>query len=1208
MNKRSNIALLRSTMSIPSRKLVFTTTTLRPCNSIHPLLPLCQHHRTILERFFKRRREQQQPFDPNAPEYKKKLEEGKKKREEEGVAQIGSGRLARSSIFEDEDPMRKHQPKKRQEKVEEAPPKVQDWRKIQPSRRDPNPRTRISWLKKMVMKDVRGRHRLNKTEKLRRTERSHVAKSPLIKTSVKKLGPLARQIAGKPLAEAMVQMRFSKKRAAGDVLKHLQYARNQAIVEKRMSLGLGTALSGAKKKLMEGKEQREETIVVEDKSGKKRVITDRSAMYVDEAWVGRGAYEFGTDYRARGQAYKLYKPHTSISVVLKEEATRIRQAEERAQKRQRKKRWSMGLAAANKHTLRALRPPTLRLPGIGMPLVPSESFWEADIYVPDYIPQAFLAVNESPATVLPPPTKFEIDFASYIASYAGSQFLAAIPEPSLPEYKGVILLQSTASITANTYSRFFEDCLALEAKAHATVLEDYKLYGVNLSLEAGRDIPSFRLKLPGLRDGTPTVNLGETVLLRQLILDRNTNLPRGMDVWLRPGGGRDLGLPAPGFTGYEIRATVCAVDKVDEAIVLKTPGLNLSLPILCNVGFVLPTRLLQTMNWAIRNVAEDLAKDRGCWVRQMLFPQESDGVIQTKLPSAVFNLTWYDKELNYEQKKAVNSVVTRNYGNLPFLLYGPPGSGKTKTVCETVMLLASDPEFRGSILLCAPSNPAADTLTERLRKYLTPKDMFRLNNCSRTFAEVPDTLLSYSCVQNEIFTIPPLKELLRKKVVVSTCRDANILVEARATNRDIASLQRGVSEMLYPFHGSRGKVPCHWLALIVDEAAQATEPETLIPLIVVAPHPTYNSALRPTFVMAGDKHQLSPRTYDKSTTLSVSLFGRLSKGPPYSSHPLARKMRGQRTASQMIRPPFVDLTRNYRSHPAILAVPSALFYSNTLIPEATEVDGLLPWNGWRGSGWPVLFVCNGGMDECEDLRNSGTGWYNMWEIEKALKYASNLVYSGLIRKVSDVCIMSPFPAQVRRLRKKSRDWGLPGLNIGPMEAFQGLESQIVIVCTTRTRRRFLKDDEAKAIGIIDNERKFNVAITRAKEGLIVIGNPWTLSTNVYWDAFLRFCHRNQLWEVETKDDHRMNGMEEQKPNKWTPTKRENHQEELIASGIASLEAALIFRENNQGKETETARRILGVQQNEDPMWQSGLDAEQTVGPPEEDDTLEAVSN
>ena len=62
-------------------------------------------------------------------------------------------------------------------------------------------------------------------------------------------------------------------------------------------------------------EQEEERLLVEDKKGKKRLVTDRTAMYVDEAWVGRGAYGFGVEYRARGNVNRLRLPYTSKSAL-----------------------------------------------------------------------------------------------------------------------------------------------------------------------------------------------------------------------------------------------------------------------------------------------------------------------------------------------------------------------------------------------------------------------------------------------------------------------------------------------------------------------------------------------------------------------------------------------------------------------------------------------------------------------------------------------------------------------------------------------------------------------------------------------------------------------------------------------------------------------------------------------------------------------------
>ena len=171
-----------------------------------------------------------------------------------------------------------------------------------------------------MIREIKARGRINKTVKLARTERSHLSKSAFFKTSVKKLFPLANQITGKPLSEAMVQMRFSKKKAAQDVLRHLEYARDQAVVIRGMGLGEAQRQAEGRDKVdsqpaeeAQEPKREEERLTIEDKNGKRRTITDRSAMYVDEAWVGRGPYGEALDHRARGQVNRLRLPYTSKS-------------------------------------------------------------------------------------------------------------------------------------------------------------------------------------------------------------------------------------------------------------------------------------------------------------------------------------------------------------------------------------------------------------------------------------------------------------------------------------------------------------------------------------------------------------------------------------------------------------------------------------------------------------------------------------------------------------------------------------------------------------------------------------------------------------------------------------------------------------------------------------------------------------------------------
>ncbi|KAI9751348.1 MAG: 54S ribosomal protein L22, mitochondrial [Lichina confinis] len=192
---------------------------------------------------------------------------------------------------------------------------------------DPQPEARRRWERKMLIREVRRRGRLSRTQKLKRTERECLSKSHFIKTSVKKLGPLARQISGKSVEDAIVQMQFSKKKAAKSVREHLEHARNEAIVRRGMGLGE-----------VDGK--KEEPVQIETKDGRRRTVTDQTGMYIDQAWVGRGPYGREPEFRARGRVNILRPPVTSISVVLKEEATRIRQHREREEKRRNRKMWT----------------------------------------------------------------------------------------------------------------------------------------------------------------------------------------------------------------------------------------------------------------------------------------------------------------------------------------------------------------------------------------------------------------------------------------------------------------------------------------------------------------------------------------------------------------------------------------------------------------------------------------------------------------------------------------------------------------------------------------------------------------------------------------------------------------------------------------------------------------------------------------------------
>lgn len=213
-------------------------------------------------------------------------------------------------------------------------------------------------------------------------------------------------------------------------------------------------------------------------------------------------------------------------------------------------------------------------------------------------------------------------------------------------------------------------------------------------------------------------------------------------------------------------------------------------------------------------------------------------------------ITWYfDQGLNTVQRQAVSDIVTPGH-TIPYLISGPPGTGKTKTIVESALqILQRDPNAK--VLLCAPSNAAADTLVRRLKTQLLPKQMFRLNSDKRTFAEVPQTILPYCFVEDDKFALPPIKDLMQYQIVVTTCADSAILAKAKLTNANIQGA-RFHFERYLNLRTKRPAPTLFWTHLLIDEAAQASEPETLAPVEVVLP---IEPDVRPTLVLCGDRHQ-----------------------------------------------------------------------------------------------------------------------------------------------------------------------------------------------------------------------------------------------------------------------------------------------------------------------------------------------------------------
>jgi len=230
---------------------------------------------------------------------------------------------------------------------------------------DPDPRSRVRWERKMVIRQIqKGTDAFSvepRAEKIARTERTLLSKSPWLPTSVKKLVHLARQVQGKTVADALTQMRYSKKKMAKEVRVQLEQASDLAVAERGMGLG-------------KVDEEHKQEIKIQTKDGKFVTIDDPTRMYVAQAWVNRGPWRgHRIRYVARGRINILKKPSTSeflfllvlllllppvalasvvallylhiadigpgISLVLKEEKTRIREHGERVAKKLRAGPW-----------------------------------------------------------------------------------------------------------------------------------------------------------------------------------------------------------------------------------------------------------------------------------------------------------------------------------------------------------------------------------------------------------------------------------------------------------------------------------------------------------------------------------------------------------------------------------------------------------------------------------------------------------------------------------------------------------------------------------------------------------------------------------------------------------------------------------------------------------------------------------------------------
>ncbi|GAA5996830.1 hypothetical protein JCM5350_003555 [Sporobolomyces pararoseus] len=410
-------------------------------------------------------------------------------------------------------------------------------------------------------------------------------------------------------------------------------------------------------------------------------------------------------------------------------------------------------------------------------------------------------------------------------------------------------------------------------------------------------------------------------------------------------------------------------------------------------------------------------------------------------------------EANFCQRQAVLSIFYSSSGSAPYVVFGPPGTGKTVTIIETCLQLLQ--YLDATILLTAPSNAAADLLCTRLN--LDESVVLRLNAPTRSLDDVAPGILEFSYFSDGHFSCPPVEHLKRYKVIVSTCISAGIL--------------RGV-----------GLQTGHFTHIFVDEAGQATEPETLIPVSFASDATN--------LILAGDPKQLGPILQSAVTRqlgLETSMLERIMTNPLYQHENFA--YRGVT---------YTKLVQNYRNHPSILATPNEEFYSNELQAFAPQnvTSALHGWEGWPKKDFPIIFHSVKGQDERDGVDPS---FFNVAEISTIKNYVHSLTSSRNVRVLdSDIGVISPYAAQCSKLRIALQQNVRPNLTIGTVEQFQGSERSVILLSTVRSNKHFLEQDKRFAIGFLGNEKRFNVAVTRPQAGLIVVGDPDILTLDPLW--------------------------------------------------------------------------------------------------------------
>ena len=429
------------------------------------------------------------------------------------------------------------------------------------------------------------------------------------------------------------------------------------------------------------------------------------------------------------------------------------------------------------------------------------------------------------------------------------------------------------------------------------------------------------------------------------------------------------------------------------------------------------------------------------------------------------------------------------------IIHGPPGTGKTTTVVELIRQIT---RAGGHVLAVAPSNIAVDNMLERL--LAAGEKVIRLGHPARVTPALrahtldmlvedhPDVRMAHKLAR-EAYALreraakytrarpqPGARQAMRQdaKAMLNDARKIEDMVVERLLDgaRILCATTTGLDPRLL---GDRTFDCC-----VIDEANQATEAAAWGPLQYAA-----------RLVLAGDHKQLPPTIISApaaaagfNISLPERLLDQLGSG-------ISRR-----------------LTVQYRMHHEIMQFPSEEFYEGNLQAHPSVEHHLLQHlpglaaNAWTGTA--VTFIDTAGAGYDEELEPDGDSRSNPGEAGLVLDKLRLLLEAGL--SPSDIAVISPYSAQVRLLRERvsQRD-----VEVDSVDGFQGREKEAVIVSLVRSNR----DGE---IGFLEDVRRMNVALTRARRKLIVIADSATIAAHPFYRRMLAYFETigayHSVWE------------------------------------------------------------------------------------------------